>query len=51
MVGIPVYGFVISTESGTVPLNYANIGVPVNVLGVNNAPTGDTIWYIITHGG
>ena len=43
-----MYGFVISAESGAFPSNYSNIGVPMNAPGVNNAPTGDIIWYIIT---
>jgi hypothetical protein len=51
MVGVPVYGFIISAESGAIPLNQSTVGVSVNVPGVNNAPYGDIIWYIISHWG
>ena len=51
MIAFPVYGFVISAESDVFPLNYSNMGVPVNAPGVNNAPTGDIIWHITTDWG
>ena len=51
MVGVPVYGFVISTESGAIPMNHSNVGISGNILGLNNATTGDIIWYTISHWG
>ena len=43
MAGVPVCGIVLRAESSVIPLNHSNVGVSVNVPGVNNALAGDII--------